>query len=277
MIIKKHGYTVKIVNRNLAVVIGGKLGDQWQKVGRLLGKGDSNPKTAKNDVKTYGLSLFPEKGIGFGNICPHAKTCVSSCLAHQGQGGMSSVLRARVAKTVVYQLCREWFLNKLDRELHIRRKVNAGVVGVRLNMFSDIRWEKLGVMQNHPGVTFYDYSKNPSRHGWMLENYHVTFSYDGQNDSAAINALESGSNVSVVFYDRSPGAKCGKAAHRQILPSYWQGFPVIDGGLTDWRPADPSPCVVGLRLLAKTYDSRGSAIDSGFAVDNQLVAIGGEV
>ena len=278
MIIKKHGYTVKIVNKNLAVVIGGKLGDQWQKVGRLLGKGDSNPKTAKNDVKTYGLSLYPEKGIGFGNICPHAKTCVSSCLAHQGQGGMSSVLRARVAKSVLWYLARDWFLEKLNRELYIRRKINADTVGIRLNMFSDIAWENYGIIDNHPGLTFYDYSKDPSRHGWVRPNYNVTFSFDGQNLESALNVLQSGNNVSVVFYDSSEGAKCGKAAHRQILPSWWQGYPVIDGGLTDWRPDDPSPCIVGLRLLAKTWRSRDFAISSGFAIENlDYQLIGGEV
>jgi len=86
MIIKKNGYTVKIINRNLAVVIGGKLGNQWQKVGRLLGKGDQNPKTKKNLVKTYGRSLYPEKGIGFGNVCPHAKTCQACVSRIKGRG-----------------------------------------------------------------------------------------------------------------------------------------------------------------------------------------------
>jgi len=268
MIIKKNGYTVKIINRNLAVVIGGKLGDKWQKVGRLLGKGDANPKTAKNLVKTYGLSLFPEKGIGFGNVCPHAKTCQTSCLAHQGQGFQSSVKRARIAKTVLWHLAREWFLSKLNRELYFARKHNTDTVGVRLNMFSDVSWESYGIIDKNPGLVFYDYSKSPKRHGWIRENYHVTFSFDGQNLESALNVLNAGNNVSVVFYDRSPGAKCGKAAHRQILPSWWQGFPVIDGGLTDWRPDDPSPCIVGLRLLSASWRSREFAISSGFAIEN---------
>ena len=274
MIIKKNGYTVKIINRNLAVIIGGKLGNRWQKVGRLLGKGDQNTKTKKNLVKTYGLSLYPEKGIGFGNLCPHAKTCQASCLAHQGQGDISHVKRARIAKTVLWYLARDWFLSKLNRELYFARKRNRDTVGIRLNMFSDISWEAYDIIEKHPGLTFYDYSKSPKRHGWIRDNYHVTFSYDGQNLESALNVLQSGDNVSVVFFDRSEGAKCGKAAHRQILPSYWQGFPVIDGGLTDWRPEDPSPCIVGLRLLSKTWKSRDFAISSGFAIeniDNQLV------
>lgn len=263
--ITKNGYTVTIVNRNKAIVSGGRL-PKPVTVSKLLGKGDQNPKTAKNNVPTVGLSLFPERGIGFGNVCPMAKTCVASCLAHQGQGSVPSVHGARVAKTVLWFLAREWFLAKLNRELSAFRRRHTGTVGARLNMFSDIRWEDYGAIGAHPGVQFYDYTKIPQRIGNVPENYDLTLSYDGTNRAAAIDVLRNRGKVSVVFYNETDKPVCGKAAHRQVLPASWEGFPVIDGGATDWRPDDPVGSVVGLRLLAKTYNSRHQGIASGFAV-----------
>lgn len=268
---EKYGYEIETVNRNVARVRGGLLGETWQNVGRLLGAGDSNPKTKKNNVTTYGLSLTPEKIAGVGNLCPMARNCVRSCLNFQGQGSVPNVHRSRVAKTVAFQLARGWFLEKLNREIELRRKRHCGILGLRLNMFSDIPWEKLGVIANHPNCTFYDYTKRHNRAGWIADNYNVTFSYDGTNKTEALRVLESGNNVSIVFYDNLPGAKCGKAAHRQQLPKTWNGFTVIDGGKTDWRPGDPRGVIVGLRLLAKSYHSRNLAIESGFA---QLVVNG---
>ena len=263
--ITKNGYTVTIVSRNKAIVSGGRL-PKPVTVSKLLGKGDQNPKTAKNNVPTVGLSLFPERGIGFGNVCPMAKTCVASCLAHQGQGSVPSVHGARVAKTVLWFLAREWFLAKLHRELSAFRRRHTGTVGARLNMFSDIQWERYGVMDAHPGIQFYDYTKIPQRIGSVPENYDLTLSYDGTNKAAAIEVLRNRGNVSVVFYNDTDRPVCGKAAHRQELPASWEGFPVIDGGATDWRPDDSVGSVVGLRLLAKTYASRHQGIASGFAV-----------
>ena len=136
IVIVKHGYTVTIHSPGYATVQGGKLPF---KVGvrHLLGQGDANPKTAKNKVPTLGLSLYPHKGIGFGNVCRFAKRCIKSCLAHQGQGPVPAVMASRVAKTVLWYLARDWFLSRLRHELRaFRSKHPAGVVvGVRLNMF----------------------------------------------------------------------------------------------------------------------------------------------
>lgn len=187
---------------------------------------------------------------------------------------MPSVKQSRAAKTVLYYLARGWFLESLDRELSNFRKRHRGTIGARLNMFSDIPWEHHGVMDNHPDINFYDYTKSPRRWGQVRGNYWVTFSYDGTTANAnhAQAILENGGNVSVVYYDDD--GKCGKAAHRQTLPSSDLGYDVIDGGVTDWRPDDPRGVIVGLRLLARTYASRNEAIGNGFArLSSQEVAV----
>jgi len=264
--VSRFGYTVTLHAPNYATVSGGRLAEPVG-VRKLLGEGDLNPKTEKNSVPTMGLSLYPYDGIGFGNVCPFAVTCIDSCLAKQGQGPVPSVEGARVAKTVLWYLARRWFLEKLNRELVRFRAAHPAddTVGVRLNMFSDIPWESFGVIDAHPSITFYDYSKDPSRWGFVRPNYWITFSYDGVNGAAAESILRAGGNVSVVFYLETDDPVCGKAAHRQPLPATWNGFEVIDGGTTDWRPEDRRGVVVGLRLLARTYDSRNKGICSGFA------------
>ena len=258
-------YTVEIVSPSLAIVSGGRL-DTPVTVSTLLGDGDANPKTAKNIVPTMGLSLAPHKMAGIGNTCAHAVNCQVSCLAETGRGKMSTTRRSRIAKTVVWMLEREWFLSKLNRELHAFRAKHTGEIGVRLNMFSDQSFESFGVVDLHPQIQFYDYTKNPRRIGTVRPNYWVTYSWDGRSETWEIAqaALADGKNVAVVFYNVD--GKCQKSAHKQALPSTFRGIPVIDGGATDWRPEDARGVIVGLRLLASRVADRQSAIDAGFAV-----------
>lgn len=264
-VIQKRGYTIHIHGPDHATVEGGVLGGLVH-VRRLLGDGDANPKTEKNLVPTVGLSLHPHKGAGFGNLCQYAKTCIKSCLDEAGRGGTDEVSNARIAKSVMYLLARPWFIAKLNRELgKFANAYDDLVIGARLNMFSDVAWERHPVIEEHPGITFYDYTKDPNRWGWVRPNYWVTFSYDGTNGHEARRILLRGGNVSVVFYHDTDEAVCGKAAHRQPLPARWRGFRVIDGGKTDWRVDDPRGVIVGLRLLAKDYTRRDMGIESGFA------------
>lgn len=272
--ITKHDYTINLISPRKAIVSGGIL-SRPVTIGKLLGKGDANPKTAKNIVPTVGLSLLPFNFVGFGNVCPHAINCPDICLGvATGQSHMTNVNHGRAARTVLYYLAREWFLESLNRELSNFRKRNRGTIGARLNMFSDIPWEHHDIVDIHPDITFYDYTKNPRRWGQVRKNYWVTFSYDGttKNSNHAETILANGGNVSVVYYDED--GMCGRAAHRQTLPSSDMGHEVIDGGLTDWRPDDPRGVIVGLRLLARTYASRNEAINSGFArLAGQEVAV----
>lgn len=271
-------YTVTLYSPDYAVVQFTQAGPHrlpvsqrhWQvKVKTLLGAGDANPKTAKNIVETRGLSLTPHVLGGLGNVCPHATTCVASCLNESGRGTASSVRHARLARYALFFVAREWFLDKLAREL---RAFGAGlpageIGGVRLNMFSDIPWERYGIVDACPdNVVLYDYTKSPQRAA--SQPYDLTYSYDGTIESAhhAEQLLAHGVNVSVCFHEDIPGT-CGKGADKQTLPASFFGVRVIDGTLTDWRPGDDRGVVVGLKLKARRIVDREAAIGSGFSVD----------
>jgi len=241
---------------------------------RLLGSGDKNTKLRKSRraFETFGLAIAPHT-MGGPNVCPHAGGCRQSCLVDTGHASVfRGINAARINRKKLFFEDRDWFLSRLNRE--IGNKVRSAGrrrkrVAVRLNMFSDITWEKISPQLFDNRAQFYDYTKNPRRWGNVLENYWVTFSRDERNEHHATRILESGGNAAVVFYNDGRGYVSG-GAHLQTLPDTWNGFRVIDGDKTDLRFEDPRGVVVGLRLKAASYSARQKAIDSGFAVPSLL-------
>lgn len=213
----------------------------------LLNSG--NAKTRKGEKKgfiTYGLHLAPANLSGF-NVCKDAsKGCAAACLNTAGRGAMSSVQRARIAKTLLFFHDKQKFLSDLWAEVKKSMK-SANKKGMtpcfRLNLTSDLPWEKiklngLNVFEAFPSVQFYDYTKSPDRmtaflSGAMPKNYHLTFSRSESNGSIAEAFLVSGGNVAMVF--------------RKYLPETFKGFPVIDGDETDLRFLDGKGKIVGLK------------------------------
>lgn len=227
----------------------------------LLGAGDSNTKLAKNEILTYGLSLAPYNQSGIGNTCAHASTgCAAACLNDSGMGAVFPMIQlSRIAKTVVFYHARQWFLERLAHEIELKQRAADGAdIAIRLNVFSDIPWERIfpELFAQFPNVHFYDYTKNPKRAGQLLPNYWLTLSRSETNEPLVINALNSGVNASVVF--------------SRELPTRWHGFTVIDGDQTDLRFLDPRGFkrgyVIGLKLKAPSNAHRETALDSGFAV-----------
>lgn len=240
----------------------------------LLGKGDTNTKLRKNLAKgfeTLGLSLAPHKLSG-ANVCAHASPgCIASCLFGSGMGGVfKSIPKARIEKTIAFRTDRKAFLVNLEKELsnaYAKAEANEKSLAVRLNVFSDIPWEKFEIIQKFQGIQFYDYTKNPNRVGDILPNYHTTFSRSEINESDCIRLLEQGKNVTVVFADAS-NPLVGNRSKYQTLPATWNGFEVIDGDESDLRFEDPRGVVVGLRLKAISHAIREKAVSSQFAVLN---------
>jgi hypothetical protein len=242
-------------------------------VTKLFGRPDSNAKLAKSNrqgvgVFTVGLSLAPHKTAGVGNVCPNATPgCVASCIytAGYGKGVFANVPNGRKARTVAYMRERAAFLEMLTRDIRNARKAakaKRARLAVRLNVFSDIPWEKVApqLFTAFPDVQFYDYTKNASRAvafalGRGPSNYDLTFSRSETNDDDCLNVLAAGGNVAVVYGVRPSLWKRGER------PKDWHGYPVIDGDKTDLRFLDPAGVVVG--LYAK---GQGSKDRTGFVV-----------
>ena len=220
---------------------------------RLISRGESNPKTAKSADYGYltgGLHLAPHISSGYQACGSETVGCSSNCLYVQGRGRMNTVQQARIRKTRLYFERRDEFLTDLVKDIASieRRAVKNNLKPcVRLNVLSDIRWERHGIMEQFPSVTFYDYTKHKNRKR-LPENYSLTFSRSEVTTNADVEqAINNGMNVAVVFKDR--------------LPLYWNNIPVIDGTTHDLRFLDPSPCIVG--LVAKGTAKKDK---SGFVV-----------
>lgn len=240
-------------------------GQSWP-VRKLLAKAASNPKLAKDDgggkYLVFGLSMSPHK-IGGGNVCPHATPgCIAGCLSEGGMSWASVVRNGRMAKHIAWLMYRDAFLDMVRRDIRLAIKLanrQGKTAAIRLNVFSDIPWEKFGIPQEFPEVVFYDYTKNPHRGaGWILPNYHLTFSRSEENGEqcrAVLSSTKPG-NVAVVFRTRNP-----RKWNAGELPTEFMGFPVHDGDNSDLRFLDPPGVVVALRAKGKSRKDK-----TGFVV-----------
>lgn len=217
-----------------------------------LGNINVSSKLAKNKKVskqfTYILYLAPAKLSGY-NVCPKAtKECITGCLNTSGRVKMDNkniIVNARIKKTKLFFEHREFFMKWLVNEIaNAKRKAKKAGYGfsVRLNGTSDLNWNAYKVYDKNvfelfPDVQFYDYTKIVNKFNNIAPNYHLTLSYTGYNWEECNNVLSKGHNVAVVF-----NVKKGQA-----LPETFNGYPVIDGDLTDYRPDDQKGVIVGLR------------------------------
>jgi len=169
-------------------------------------------------------------------------------------GKFSNVQKARIAKTAWFNLDPVGFVDALKHDIErfaswaIKKDLTPTV---RLNGTSDIRWERYGIPQSFPELTFYDYSKLHNRKG-LPDNYSLTWSYSEASRpySARLgDVIKSGMNAAAVFRNR--------------LPASFKGVPVVDGDLHDLRFLDEKGVIVGLRAKGKAiYDQSGFVIDA---------------
>lgn len=211
----------------------------------LLGDGQIS-KTNKNKVRTFTLSLSQHATSGVVNTCPWAvPDCVATCVAQNGNGAYDSVKLGRKARTVLLVERPDVFWNLLVAELDrlARRADRDGVpVAVRMNTYSDVPWSTWvpELFDMFPSVTFYDYTKNVR--AVPLANYHLTYSVTGRDgDGRLFDMLEDGRNVTIVTTQRKGDS----------VPITWNGFTVVDGDATDYRPDDGVGVVVHLHAKGR--------------------------
>lgn len=241
----------------------------------LLTPPGNNYKMAKGDVLNYGLSLAPARLSEVANLCPHStQGCRDLCVNTAGNGLIPIVQQSRILKSHFMIEHPQEFMTLLAREIEDARADAISLkkkMAVRLNVFSDIAWEKavpwlFGMFSD---VQFYDYTKWRNRIGTLPANYHLTYSASERDTDAYLrDLLGNGTSVTIV----------ADKVDKQV-PSTWYGVRVLDGDVTDYRPSDPAGVVVFLkpkgRARNKTTAPRGKFVRSskGFeaAVKKELV------
>lgn len=223
---------------------------------KLLSKGSTNAKTAKNSIETLILYLAPftqnSKGI---NLCPKATAgCAAACLFTAGRGAFSNVAQSRINRTEYYLHDRKAFLAQLAKEVNTQSK-KVPTLAVRLNGTSDIKLVEMLTLTHDiaPNVVFYDYTKIPSKAGNRKtsqgHDYIVTYSFNEGKDAIpnALEVLNRGGNVAAVF--------------RKELPDTFLGYPVIDGDQSDIMMLYNRGVILGLKAKGKAKkDTTGFVI-----------------
>ncbi len=190
------------------------------------------------------LYLAPGNMSGF-EVCPWRNAgCTAACLSTSGRGKFANVQLARIRKTRWFFSDRDAFMGALHfdlKQLTLDAERASLKPCARLNGTSDVAWElgQRSVIKAHPTIRFYDYTKSVYRAVKSLtsdlwpSNYHLTFSYSGENLDDCLKVLGLGGNVAVIF--------------DEVMPAFWNEYPVIDGDLHDLRFTDPRGYVVGLK------------------------------
>jgi len=192
----------------------------------LLDRFGANTKLKKSSGGKYsvaGLSLMPSL-----KFCPMSikAGCFDLCLKSAGRGRFNNVVKARNNKSNFYNNDYDLFmiLLKYELQLHIMNcKKNNVNPSARLNVLSDIPYEKTDIFNTFKEIYFYDYTKRANRIEACnsIENYKLMFSYSGRDAylNQVSKALDFSNPIAVVF--------------RKTFPKFFLGRPVFNGDLSD--------------------------------------------
>ena len=207
----------------------------------------ANPKLGKSG--SWGLSLLPAMESEEWNTCnASTRECRRLCLNTAGRGQFSDVQRARLWRVRLLADHPGRFCRALGDEV---RRLPHGTP-VRLNVLSDIAWERVAPDLFDEPYGWYDYTKRGDR-GPIPPSYHLTVSATEHTDDDELAPLAAmyGSSVAVVFSTRKG----------EPLPTSWGGLSVVDGDEYDDRRRDPVGVVVGLRAKGRAIGTVGFVRD----------------
>ena len=231
---------------------------EFEKLSNQLNDKYSQIKSEFRGTITGGVSIAPntENGLNVDLCGGHStKACRKGCLFIQGRGKMDMVASARIKKARFFIKENKKFMVQLFEELEKleRRALKQNVKPcVRLNVFSDVQYEKIKIngktlFELFPNIEFYDYTKNWKRNVSNIPNYTLTYS---KSEEYGINQIPSmlkdQKNVAVIF--------------RDFIPKTFHGMEVINGDVHDLRFMDKKGVVVGLTAkgsLKKAQDVEG--------------------
>lgn len=227
---------------------------------RLAGSSTKVAKGEAHGVTTAVIYLAPAGEVipEWQRICPGSTAaCRASCLVFSGRMGMRPVKASRLWRTALYLGAPDlfWTLARLDIAAVAGEAKRKGTVAAfRVNGTSDIETPRaLETFAADRGVALYGYTKQFTR---AMESAMIgtdeAYSWDGREETRTMarKVLREGGRVSVVFAGD--------------LPDTWEGFPVVDGDVTDAVFTRPRSVVLGLRLKG-TKKAKAAAIRGGFA------------
>jgi len=206
----------------------------------LLDRFGANTKLKKSSKGVYnvaGLSLMPSL-----KFCPMSikAGCFELCLKSAGRGRFNNVVNARNNKSNFYNNDYDLFMTLLryELELHIMNcKKNNVNPSARLNVLSDIPYEKTDIFNEYEEIYFYDYTKRANRLEACnrINNYKLMFSYSGRDAylNQVSKALDFSNPIAVVF--------------RNTFPKFFLGREVFDGDLSDIDNSTKYNKVIGLK------------------------------
>jgi len=265
----------------------------------LLGGNAKLDKAGKNitmpdgtGVETTGMALSPAFKEGEFRGCPNSPSCKKVCLGTQSgkyrQLGAEGAPQQNTHKrTQALMTDPKAVAVRLHDEIAAKKAMannDGNQLGVRLNVLSDINPKIYKpLMDAHPDVDFYDYTKNTFQDP-VAPNHHLTYSSTGVSQPAGENGLteevynphqnwdwmqhrlNQGHNISMSFSHKTALPKeVHDAASGKI-------YKVIDGTLHDYRPKDGSDengqgVIVGLKNMdEETSQHSASAHSKGFFV-----------
>lgn len=242
-----------------------------------LGSVNSSAKIVKNAKKnydTYIVYLAPHTMSGHNTCAKASEGCIEACLNTSGRVKMdvdNNILTARLLKTLVFYGNREFYNQWLFAEIASAKKraeKKGHNFSVRLNGTSDLspklfKVNGVNVLDTFKDTQFYDYTKVFNRMEMAKGNYHLTFSYSGDNMSEVEKALEMGYNVAVPFL----------VDKNKALPTEFLGHEVGDADETDLRFLDKLR-IAGLRVkITKDKKAIQTAVDKGFVINPNNIDI----
>jgi hypothetical protein len=249
--------------------------NEFEQFARSQAKSDKS----RNELwQEFKQSKNPDKEV---ITCTHASpSCLKDCIYHTGNARFDNVPMAREMKTsrLFHPETREFTLKQIEQDIkrliflceEIKSFYGVDLEPViRLNGTTDINWAKEAAYlhQKFPDIQFYDYTKVPKYMDMYMSgyndytkqpfapNYHLTFSRSETNKAQALDYLERGGNVAIVF-DKTP----------ETLTYHGKTYRVIDGDRHDLRFLDDiegmkqpnEGLVIGLKYKrpSKTIDKR---------------------
>jgi len=222
----------------------------------LLDRFGANTKLKKSSKGVYnvaGLSLMPSLAF-----CPMSfiAECFEECLKSAGRGKFNNVVNARNNKSNFYNNDYDLFIELLIHELKLhvincnKNNVNPSA---RLNVLSDIPYEKTNIFNMFEEIYFYDYTKRANRLKACnnIKNYKLMFSYSGaEGYQKQVNqALQFDNPIAVVF--------------KNEFPKTFLNRPVFNGDLSDIDNSTKDNYIIALK--AKGSLARNSF--NNFVVD----------